>query len=125
VLPALRELVVNSAPHARSTPCGAYTKPANLANNLYFFGHPNNAYLAFTVTNGDAAIDPIDGDNSAPTTTSGSCRTFELDRVYSPTTNLTGKCCVTISGQNGALAAVPKAPGYYGCKAGLIPTSYF
>jgi hypothetical protein len=101
---------------------GSYPDPADLANNLYFFGHPTNDYLAFTVTNGNVAIDPIDGDNSAPLTTSGSCPTYELDRVYSPASDMRGLCCITVSGQNGALAAVPKAYGYYGCKAGLVPT---
>jgi hypothetical protein len=103
----------------------AYPNPSNLVNNLYFYGYPINPFIAFRSTDTTVLIDPIDGDNSAPTTTSGSCPTFELDRVYSPATSLTGKCCVTVSGQNGALAAVPKAVGYFGCKAGLIPTSYF
>jgi len=98
-----------------------YSKPANLANNLYFFGYPDNPFLAFTVTNGNVAIDPIDGDNSTPTTTSGSCPTYELDRVYNPTNTLLNKCCVTVSGQNGALVALPRAAGYLGCKAGAVP----
>ncbi len=104
---------------------GVYPNPANMINNLYFYGEPSNDYIAFRSTDSTVLLDPIDGDNSPPTTVSGSCRTFELDRTYSPTTGLGGKCCVTVAGQNGALAAVPKAAGYFGCKSGLIPTSYF
>ena len=101
----------------------AYPNPGNLVNNLYFYGEPNNPYIAFTVVNGtDVAIDPIDGDNSTPVTVSGSCPTYSLDRVYDPTGAVAGKCCVTLAGLNGAMLAVPKAPGYYGCKAGAVPT---
>jgi len=99
-----------------------YTKPANLANNLYVFSHPFNEFIAFTVTNGNVAVDPIDGDNSTPTTTSGSCPTYELDRVYNPTNTLLSKCCVTVGAKNGALVALPRAAGYLGCKAGAVPT---
>lgn len=101
---------------------GTYANPSNLVNNLYFFGEPWNDFLAFTVTNGNVAIDPIDGDNSSAVTTTGSCPTYELDRTYNPSGALLGKCCVTVSGQNGALLAVPRALGYVGCKAGAIPT---
>jgi len=101
---------------------GTYPSPANLANALYFFGHPINAFLAFTSSNGNVAIDPIDGDNSSPITTSGSCPTYELDRTYNPTNSLLSKCCVTVAGSNGALVALPRAAGYLGCKAGAVPT---
>ena len=104
---------------------GAYPNPQNLGNALYFFGHPTNSYLAFQVINGtgNVAIDPIDGDNSNPTTTSGSCPTYGLDPVYNPDNTLNGKCCVTVSGQNGALRPVPRATGYYGCQGGATPTN--
>lgn len=105
-----------------TTPWGStYSHPANLSNALYFFGHPENSYLAFTVMNGDVAIDPIDGDNSSPVTTSGSCPTYLLDRVYNPTHSLNGTCCVSVLGRNGALQSIPRAAGYLGCKAGVVP----
>jgi len=106
-----------------TTPAGAaYPNPGTLSNALYFFGYPTNSFLSFTVTNGNVAIDPIDGDNSTPTTTSGTCPTYELDRVYDPANAVLGKCCVTVSGTNGALQAVPRATGYLACKGGAVPT---
>jgi hypothetical protein len=62
----------------------AYPNPSNLVNNLYFYGEPINDFIAFRSTDTTILFDPIDGDNSAPVTVSGSCPTFELDRVYSP-----------------------------------------
>jgi hypothetical protein len=103
---------------------GTYPNPGNLINNLYFFGEPNNDFLSFQVLNNkaDVGIDPIDGDNSPPTTTSGTCPTYELDRVYNPDNSLNGKCCVTVGAVNGALQPVPRATGYLGCKGGAVPT---
>ena len=113
-------------PHYLYTPKkpdgSAYPTPANLSNALYFFGYPTNGYLSFTVTNGNVGIDPIDGDNAAPITASGTCPTYELDRVYNADNSLLGKCCVTVSAQNGALVAVPRATGYLGCKGAAVPT---
>jgi len=101
---------------------GTYSTPANLANSLYFFGHPNNDFLSFTVTNGNVAVDPFDGDNAPPITSTGSCPTYDLDRVYNPTNSLLGTCCVTIHSLNGALQALPRGGGFIGCRAGVVPT---
>jgi len=108
---------------APTTPAGGtYPRPANLVNALYFFGEPSNPYLGFMVTEGNVAIDPIDGDNSTPVVSTGSCPTYELDRVYNSDNSLLGRCCVTVSGSNGALQAVPRATGYLGCKGGALTT---
>jgi len=108
---------------APTTPTGGvYPKPANLSNALYFFGEPSNPYLGFTMTGGNVAIDPIDGDNSTPVASTGSCATYELDRVYDPQNTLLGACCVTVAGVNGAMQPVPRARGYVGCKGGSVPT---
>jgi len=102
---------------------GVYPNPVNLKNNLYFINQNTNPFVAFTVTSeANVAIDPIDGDNSTPVTTSGTCPTYELDRVYDPSNTFLGKCCVTVSGVNGAMQAIPRAPGYLGCKGGAVPT---
>lgn len=97
----------------------ALDKPANLANALVFFGiYSGNNYLAFTTYNGNVAIDPTDGDNATPVTTSGSCPTYENDRVYNPSGNLLNTCCISVYGGAGALQSVLRAPGYLGCKVG-------
>jgi len=101
---------------------GTYPNPLYLKNNLYFINQNTNPFVSFVVTSeANVGIDPIDGDNSTPTTTSGSCPTYELDRVYNPTNTLLNKCCVTVSAKNGALVALPRAAGYLGCKAGALP----
>lgn len=64
----------------------------------------------------------FDGDSTRDTTDDGSCPTYELDRVFNPTNSRLGKCCVTVSHMNGALVPLPRAVGYLGCKAGVIPT---
>jgi hypothetical protein len=93
----------------------------NLKNNLVFFGLlSGNDYLAFTAlhnnTDANIALDPTDGDNALPVTTSGSCPTYENDRVYNPTYSLLGKCCITVSGYKGTLQKILRARGYLGCK---------
>lgn len=98
--------------------------PANLANALVFFGiYSGNNYLAFTTYNGDVAIDPTDGDNATPVTTSGSCPTYENDRVYNPSGSLLNTCCVSVNGGSGLMQAIVRAPGYLGCKVGATLTT--
>ncbi|MBN1610437.1 MAG: hypothetical protein JW940_27660 [Polyangiaceae bacterium] len=103
-------------------PSGApLSNASNLQNNLVFFGLlSGNTYLAFTTLNynGNAniALDPTDGDNALPVTTSGSCPTYENDRVYDRNYTLLGKCCITVLGYKGSLQKITRAPGYLGCK---------
>jgi hypothetical protein len=96
------------------------TNAANLKNNLVFFGiYSGNDYLDFTVLSeiGSIALDPTDGDNAPPVTTSGSCPTYENDRVYDPDNTLLGTCCVTsVLNTAGTLQPIRRAPGYLGCK---------
>jgi len=101
---------------------GRLAKPELIRNRMLAYGGTENPYLAFDVRGRRAAIDPIDGDNAPPTTTTGGCQTYELDRVWDPSGTLLGKCCVTQAGQNGALVPVQRAEGYVGCKAGATPT---
>jgi hypothetical protein len=103
-------------------PDGSALKSAsNLQNNLVFFGLlSGNGYLAFTTlnnnTNANVALDPTDGDNAVPVTTSGSCPTYENDRVYDKDYSLLGKCCITVLGHKSTLQKITRAPGYLGCK---------
>ena len=93
----------------------------NLKNNLVFFGLlSGNDYLAFTTindnSNANIALDPTDGDNALPVTTSGSCPTYENDRVYDRRYTLLGKCCISVTGRMGTLQKILRARGYLGCK---------
>jgi hypothetical protein len=60
------------------------------SNQLLFLGHPNNDFLAFSVENERASVDPTFGLNSSSQTTTGSCSPA-CTRIS--TANLNGACC--------------------------------
>jgi hypothetical protein len=76
-------------PTAPRTPLTA-VHAARFANQLLFLGHPSNPFLAFSVENDRASVDPTYGLTESRTTTTGSCRaacTMFSDK------SLAGSCC--------------------------------
>jgi hypothetical protein len=60
------------------------------SNQLFFLGHPSNPFLAYSVANDRASVDPTYGLTATNSTTSGSCAaacTMVSNR------NLSGQCC--------------------------------
>jgi hypothetical protein len=60
------------------------------ANQLLFLGHPNNDFLAFSVENERASVDPTYGLSTSDKTTTGSC-VAACTKIS--TESLTGACC--------------------------------
>jgi hypothetical protein len=60
------------------------------ANQLLFLGHPSNPFLAFSVQNDRASVDPTYGLTESRSTTSGACRA--ACTMFSDA-SLVGSCC--------------------------------
>jgi len=67
---------------------------SRFSNQLLFLGHPSNPFLAYSVQNDRASVDPTAGLTASSSTTSGSCTA--ACAVIS-NANLAGRCC-TCSG---------------------------
>jgi hypothetical protein len=76
-------------PRAPRTPLNA-EHAARFANQLLFLGHPINPFLAFSVKDDRASVDPTYGLTESRTTTSGACRA--ACTMFSDN-SLVGSCC--------------------------------
>jgi hypothetical protein len=107
---------VFQADHLDGTPLTA-AEAANMVNELGFYGYATgssaNPFIAFTVTGQGCpvgrtcvAVDPAEGDNDTPpTTTAQAAVTYPMNRLWDPSNTTLGKLCITTANKAGTMVS--------------------
>jgi hypothetical protein len=104
----------------RDGPCGPQSPRAPLtaehanrfSNQLLFLGHPSNPFLAFSVEDDRASVDPTYGLTESPVTSTGSCQA--ACTMFSDT-SVVGACC-SCNGASRRFARSTINPNLYLCR---------